>query len=105
MKCIVFDLPESLMESLGLVGMEDFMSKYIVTENGNLMVPWYDFIDEENCDDELTCAIVGDVEYYDAQELVKSGKEEYREILKGMLSLMINFHRDRFDRMQEQAKA
>lgn len=103
MKCIVFTIPDSLSQQIGMEGVEEFMKNYIVTENGNLMVPWYEFIDEKNCDDELTVAVVNDVEYYDAQELMKFGKKEYRDVLKQMVRLMITFHRDRFDQQKEKA--
>lgn len=103
MKCIVFEMPSLLIEQLDLLDTETFMHKYIVTEHGNLMVPWYDFIDPKNTSDDLLCAIVNDVEYYDATDLIKCGLEEYRDTLKAMVSIMINFHRNRFDQSDEKA--
>ncbi len=105
MKCIVFTMPDLLINQLGMEDVEPFMHQYIVTENGDLMVPWYDFIDEKNCDDELTCALINDVEYYDATDLIQHGLEEYRDTLKGMVSTMINFHKSRFDQEQEKGEA
>lgn len=105
MKCIVFDMPDILIKQLDMEDVEPFMHKYIVTENGNLMVPWYDFIDPQNDTDELTCAVLNDVEYYDAQDLMTCGLEEYRDSLKAMISIMINFHKNRFDQEGERAKA
>lgn len=103
MKCIVFEMPPVLIDQLDMHDTETFMHKYIVTENGNLMVPWYDFIDHKNTSDELLCAVVNDVEYYDASDLMTFGLEEYRDVLKGMVSIMINFHRSRFDQSDEKA--
>jgi hypothetical protein len=97
-------MPDMLIRQLDMEDVEPFMHQYIVTENGELMVPWYDFIDPENCQDELTCAVINDVEYYSAQDLVQYGIESYRDKLKGMLSIMINFHRDRFDQSQDRAE-
>lgn len=104
MKCIVFTMPEILISSLYLQDAEPFMHQYVVTETGNLMVPWYDFIDPDNCDNELTCAVVNDVEYYDANDLMKFGLENYRDTLKTMIMIMLEFHRSRFDQQQERAE-
>lgn len=105
MKCIVFKMPDLLINQLDLGDVEPFMHQYVVTENGELMVPWYDFIDEKNCDEELTCAIVNDVEYYDANDLMMFGLEEYRDTLKGMIATMISFHKTRFDQEQPRGEA
>lgn len=105
MKCIVFKMPDILIKQLDMEDVEPFMHKYIVTENGDLMVPWYDFIDENSSEGELTCAIVEDIEYYDATDLINYGLEEYRDALKGMISIMINFHKNRFDQGQPKGEA
>lgn len=105
MKCIVFEMPSLLIDQLDMNDTETFMHKYVVTEHGNLMVPWYDFIDPQNKTDELLCAIVNDVEYYDATDLMQFGLEEYRDVLKSMVSIMIQFHRSRFDQEQPRGEA
>lgn len=103
MKCIVFTMPEMLIRDLYMEDADPFMHQYIVTETGNLMVPWYDFIDPQNDTDELRCSVVNDVEYYDVNDLMKFGLEEYRDTLKTMVMIMLNFHRSRFDPQQEKA--
>lgn len=97
MKCIVFTMPPMLIRDLYIEDAEPFMHQYVVTEQGQLMVPWYDFIDPHNETDELKCSIIEDVEYYDVNDLMKYGLEEYRDTLKSMVLLMLNFHRRRFD--------
>jgi len=105
MNCIIFKMPEQLIHKLGMEDAESFMHSYLVTENGNLMVPWYDFIDPKNDEDDLTCAILDDVEYYDANDLMKYGLEEYRSTLKTMVMILLKFHQTRFDQLKERAEA
>lgn len=105
MKCIVFEMPPMLINQLDMNDTELFMHKYIVTEAGDVMVPWYDFIDVDNDTDELRCAVLNDIEFYNASDLLKYGLEEYRETLRIMLDIMLRFHQSRFDQSQERAKA
>ena len=97
-------MPEPLIKQLYMEDSEPFMHKYVVTENGMLMIPWYDFIDPHDDKNDLTCATVNDIEYYDANDLMMFGLEEYRDTLKSMISIMLNFHRDRFDQQRERAE-
>jgi len=105
MKGIRFDMPPMLIDQLSLKEFEPFMHKYIVTENGDVMVPWYDFIDPDGPDDAIGCAVHDDVEYFNAEDLVAFGIEKYRDALKQMLKIMIRFHNDRFDREQDRGEA
>jgi hypothetical protein len=93
-------MPDVLIDQLGLKEWDTSMHQYIVTENGNVMVPWCDFIDPE-VDEDITCAIHNEIEFFDAQDLVRAGLKEYRDTLKQMLDIMIRFHNDRFDREQK----
>lgn len=104
MKCIVFDMPPMLVDQLALKDCEPFMHQYLVTENGDVMVPWYDFIDEDNSDDNLRCTVLNDTEFYSAADLVKFGLEEYKDTLKVMLGIMLRFHNSRFDQSEDRAE-
>ena len=101
MKAIRFDIPEVLLEELGLEGLETFMHQYLVTENGDVMVPWYDFIDPEGPDNAISCAVHDEVEYFDASDLMSNGLEELRETLKSMLLTLIKHHNARFDQQEK----
>ncbi len=103
-KYIIFTLPTIFIKQLGLEECEPFMHKYIVTERGRLMVPWYDLMEKSDLDD-FTYTIVHGIEYFDADDLMNHGSDEQKDFMRDLLHTLSELHSTRFDSTQQSAKS
>jgi hypothetical protein len=105
MRVIHFDMPEPLQKKLEMQDQHRDLHQYLVTENGDLFVPWgADFIDESN-DERVCCADFDGIMYFNSADLIKACHDEYVDDLRDMFNVMINFHHNRFDTIQERIES